>query len=126
MEQHKIVLVLGSNNHRAENISHAQQVLLSLFRDVRFTDCLCTDPIGIDGPQFLNCAASATTTLDKESTISCLKDIEHQMGSTHERRRQGIIDIDIDLLQFDKEKLHKDDWQREYVQKLLEELSNTE
>ena len=55
--------------------------------------------------------------------IVALKDIEAQMGSVSEERKKGIVKIDIDLLQFDNTKRKVDDWSRDYIQLLLNELS---
>ena len=45
------------------------------------------------------------------------------MGSVSEERKKGIVKIDIDLLQFDGTKRKADDWGRDYIQLLLNELS---
>ena len=58
-----------------------------------------------------------------EEVLVALKDIEAQMGSVPEERKKGIVKIDIDLLQFDNTKRKADDWGRDYIQLLLNELS---
>ena len=45
------------------------------------------------------------------------------MGSMSEERKKGIVKIDIDLLQFDNTKRKADDWSRDYIQLLINELS---
>ena len=44
------------------------------------------------------------------------------MGSLPEDRRKGIVKIDIDLLQFDDIRRKKEDWNRDYIQLLINEL----
>jgi 2-amino-4-hydroxy-6-hydroxymethyldihydropteridine diphosphokinase len=119
MEQQEIILMIGSNHNQGENIANAQNALQALFGNIHFTECMWTEPIGIDSVLFLNCAARATTNMSVDETVRQLKAIEQEAGSTAELRKQGIIDMDIDLLLYGKEKLHEDDWDREYVKELV-------
>lgn len=121
MKLHEIILVLGSNKH-GDNIADAQNALSEVFDDIMFTDCMWTEPIDINSELFLNCAAKATTTCSKEEVREKLKVIERELGSTKERRQQSIIDIDIDLIRYDGTRMHEEDWEREYVKRLVENL----
>lgn len=120
MNQHEIILILGSNHKHGDNITAAQKALSKVFDSIQFTDCMWTEPIDIDSELFLNCAAKAITNLSKEEVRDKMKIIERELGSTTERRQQNIIDIDIDLIQYDSTKLHEDDWEREYITRLVE------
>lgn len=41
------------------------------------------------------------------------------MGRTQEDRTAGIVRIDLDLLQYDNDRYHLRDWERDYIKKLL-------
>ena len=51
-----------------------------------------------------------------------LKAIEQQMGRTIEDRQQGIVRIDLDILEYDGTRHHLADWERHYVKLLLPQL----
>ena len=52
------------------------------------------------------------------------KTIEALLGSTKEARLRGEVAIDIDLLQWDSQKMRPADWERPYVEMLWKELKN--
>jgi len=72
----------------------------------------------------LNQLVSAQTHLDCDELNSRLKEIEKAQGRNDEARRQGLVPVDLDLLQYDQQRFHLRDWQRPYIQQLLPELSN--
>ena len=49
-----------------------------------------------------------------------LKETEKRLGRTH--NEDGIVTIDLDLLQYDNEQFHLKDWSRNYVKDLIKEL----
>ena len=49
-----------------------------------------------------------------------LKETEKRLGRTH--NEDGIVAIDLDLLQYDEEQHHLRDWSRNYVKDLMKEL----
>jgi len=85
-----------------------------LMPDIEFSHVLWTEPIGIRSPRFLNCLARGSSELSCGDLSRRLKEIECQMGSSSEEHRHGRVAIDIDLLQFDSERLRPADWQRPY------------
>jgi 2-amino-4-hydroxy-6-hydroxymethyldihydropteridine diphosphokinase len=68
---------------------------------------------------YLNQLVYATTALEVEELIEALKAIERQMGRTAEDRRQGIVRIDLDLMQYNDERHHLRDWERPYIKALV-------
>mgnify|MGYP002865042840 CR=1 FL=1 len=114
----EIILMLGSNSCQGEMIAAAQEMLEDTFKQIRFSTCLWTDPIGMDGPQFLNCAAWAISSLPLEAVRQQLKAIEKTLGKSEEQCQQGIVCIDIDLLQYDTIRMHEEDWERDYFRVL--------
>ena len=121
----KIVIALGSNTKQQINISKAQAMLENTFEDMEFGTAMWTDPIGIASDKFLNVIGIGYTNVNKERTLMALKNIEHKCGRRVAESRKGIIIIDIDLLLFDSERFHEDDWNRDYMKKLLQQLGVT-
>ena len=122
-QTHYILLALGSNVAAELHIEQAKARLSAVFPQLRFSRSLITPAIGIVSPSFINCLAEGYCNVPLEEVIVALKDIEAQMGSVSEERKKGIVKIDIDLLQFDNTKRKADDWSRDYIQLLLNELS---
>ena len=122
-QTHYILLALGSNVAAELHIEQAKARLSAVFPQVRFSRSLITPAIGIVSPPFINCLAEGYCSVPLEEVLVALKDIEAQMGSVSEERKKGIVKIDIDLLQFDDTKRKADDWSRDYIQLLLNELS---
>ena len=122
-QTHYILLALGSNVGAELHIEQAKARLSVVFPQLRFSRSLITPAIGIVSPPFMNCLAEGYCSVPLEEIIVALKDIEAQMGSVSEERKKGIVKIDIDLLQFDNTKRKADDWSRDYIQLLLNELS---
>ena len=123
-QTHYILLALGSNVAAELHIEQAKARLSAVFPQLRFSRSLITPAIGIVSPPFMNCLAEGYCSAPLEEVIVALKDIEAQMGSVSEERKKGIVKIDIDLLQFDDMKRKADDWSRDYIQLLLNELSS--
>lgn len=122
-QTHYILLALGSNVAAELHIEQAKARLSAVFPQLRFSRSLITPAIGIVSPPFMNCLAEGYCSVPLEGVLVTLKDIEAQMGSVSEERKKGIVKIDIDLLQFDDTKRKADDWSRDYIQLLLNELS---
>lgn len=122
-QTHYILLALGSNVAAELHIEQAKARLSAVFPQLRFSRSLITPAIGIVSPPFMNCLAEGYCSAPLEEVIVALKDIEAQMGSVSEERKKDIVKIDIDLLQFDDTKRKADDWSRDYIQLLLNELS---
>lgn len=122
-QTHYILLALGSNVAAELHIEQAKARLSAVFPQLRFSRSLITPAIGIVSPPFINCLAEGYCSVPLEGVLVTLKDIEAQMGSVSEERKKGIVKIDIDLLQFDNTKRKADDWSRDYIQLLINELS---
>ncbi len=122
-QTHYILLALGSNVAAELHIEQAKARLSAVFPQLRFSRSLITPAIGIVSPPFINCLAEGYCSVPLEGVLVTLKDIEAEMGSVSEERKKGIVKIDIDLLQFDDMKRKADDWGRDYIQLLLNELS---
>lgn len=75
-----------------------------------------------EGVFYSNMLATFSTELDETTLITLLKKFELELDDTPELRKSGTVMMDIDLLQYDEERRHTDDWQRAYIKQLMEEL----
>lgn len=120
--EYEILIALGSNYEQLQNVEKAKAGLQTLFPNIRFSRSLWTEPIGIESPRFVNALAEAYTSLPQDEIVRQLKRLEQECGRTAEKKKQGIIRIDLDLMQYGTERLHPEDWDREYIVTLLEDL----
>lgn len=123
MDKHHIILALGSNHHADTNIPRAISILGRGMVEMTISTPLCNPAIGISAPDFTNCIISAFTDMDIETLTLFVKETEREIGRTSKDKQRGLITIDIDIMQFDKQRYHHNDWQRPYVIAGLVELS---
>lgn len=112
----RIILCLGSNLNKEKNIECAANLLRTHFVSIRFSVPVETEPLKCKSTAtFLNQVALIDTTLDLTEVHRILKSIESQLGRTPEDKINGLIPIDIDLLQFNNQILKPEDLSRDYV-----------
>ena len=122
---HSVLISLASNNEQENNLSEARKALTQVLISPDYTPAIWTEPYGKkEGALYLNQLVCAQTDLDNDELNDRLKDIEKTQGRDEEARRQGLVPIDLDLLQYDQQRFHLRDWQRPYIQQLLPKLSN--
>ena len=120
---HSVLISLASNSEQEENLSEARKALAQVLLSPVYTPAIWTEPYGKSrtaNPQkYLNQLVSAETCLDADELNSRLKAIEQAQGRNDEARQQGIVPIDLDLLQHDGQRYHLRDWSRSYIRDLL-------
>ena len=113
---------ISNSADQEANIQQAQQLLRNEYASIDFTPSIWTEPVGVVSPPYLNCLA----TMSIKDSLSCLHDktkaIERLMHSSREERKDNIVRIDIDILSFDHKHYHEDDWSRDYVKRLIQDL----
>jgi 2-amino-4-hydroxy-6-hydroxymethyldihydropteridine diphosphokinase len=122
---HQVLISLASNWKQKKNLSEARLCLGEILFQPHFTEELWTAPIGCASrpDKYLNQLVLATTTLEKSELNQHLKQIEIAMGRDTEKRRSGIVPIDLDLLLFDEERHHLKDWSSPYFKELISQTS---
>lgn len=116
--KHQVILCLGSNEDAEEHIQKAQELFREQFPDFRFSEAIWTEPVVIDSSLFLNCVAWGETEMEFVKLRQLTKKMERRIGDRKYLRAKGIIRLDIDILMYDGQKLHPEDWEREYIQLL--------
>lgn len=120
----ELILGLGSNYDAERNIQMAEERLRSLFPAIRFSRTIRTKAVNMpEGtPDYLNAVAVARTSLPYPALRSVMKGIERLQGRTLELKRQGLVPLDIDIMQYGDRQLKPDDWYRDFNILLLKEL----
>lgn len=120
----RIIISIGSNNNKYQNISLLKVLLRNyIYGPITYSDYLITTPYGNRYKEsFLNQLALFHTELPLKQLILLLKDIENTLGRTKSKSEKGIVDIDIDVILYNNQKLKLEDWERTYVKDLLSNL----
>jgi 7,8-dihydro-6-hydroxymethylpterin-pyrophosphokinase len=151
-KEHHIIISLASNFNQEANLEAARAQLTQLLTEAHFTSAIWTKPFGVidHGPLTIDHSLEATpfesklSSLDQCSMVNgqcsmylnqlckgttafgfnllneVLKETEKRQGRTH--NEDGIVTLDLDILQYDDEKFHLRDWTRNYVKNLINEL----
>ena len=118
----RVVVAIGSNHHASEAIVKGLKLTQELLTDTTASSVIETAPIGIPSPPFLNCLVVGYTLMTSDELVGAFKRIERQCGDRPSLRRQHRITLDIDLLEYDGTRYHQADWERAYIQVLLQEV----
>ena len=121
-DKQKLLIALGTNVNQKQNIQKAMDLLRKTWHDILFTKSKWTKPIGMDTDLFYNCLAYTNVDEDLSQVQQILKNIEKACGNTEIDRAHQKIQMDIDILMFGTHKLHEQDWQRSYIQELIQEI----
>lgn len=118
---HKIILSVGTNFNYEQNAKLVKEKLTEEINEIQFSENLLTEPIGEikSNGKFLNFLVYGFTEKEVEQLVSILKQIEAQCGNTKFLRDEGKIAMDIDLLKYDNQRFHENDWTRDYIVKLM-------
>lgn len=121
MKEHEVIISLASNENQESTLERAREQLAQLLTEVHFTSAIWTEPINsIRKEPYLNQLCKATTAFGEGLLCEVLKETEKRLGRTN--NEDGIVAIDLDLLQFDGKRHHLRDWERNYVKDLINEL----
>ena len=120
---HHVLISLASNHEQKKNLCEAREALAQILSSPQYTPEQWTHPMGKHyGRFYINQLVSAETTLSSEALNLQLKETEIKLGRTAELRRHGTVPIDLDLLLYDDERFHQQDWERSYIKDLLQLL----
>lgn len=121
----RILISIGSNIYSKQNIDKAKRMIAFYFLDVIFTDSIIS--ISTDENcvfPFRNILGTFNTELAPDEIIQKLKSIESALGRLPKDKELGRVIIDIDLIQYGDEILRPEDYEKNYVQELLGQLTD--
>ena len=120
-KEHHIIISLASNINHEANLEAARTQLTQLLTEAHFTRAIYTKPVhSLRQEPYLNQLCEGTTAYGFNLLNEVLKETEKRLGRTH--NEDGIVTIDLDLLEYDGERYHLRDWDRNYVKDLINEL----
>lgn len=121
---HRIILSIGTNFNRESNAKLVKEIISEAFHKVQFSEELLTNPVGdvLSDKKYLNFLACGFTEDESEQIVAKTKQMETQCGNTEFLRKEGKIAMDIDLLKYDNQRFHENDWSRDYVKKLIKQF----
>ena len=123
MKQHEVTISLGSNVNQEENLMKAREQLTQLMTEVHFTSAIWTEPINSSRKEpYLNQLCKGTTAFSEGLLCEVLKETEKRIGRI--KNEDGIVVIDLDLLEYDGQRHHLRDWSRDYVKRLIGEIES--
>lgn len=122
MDSKQVILALGTNVNQERNMKQVRQLLADTWPDMKFTTPKWTQPIGMATDLFYNCLAYTEVEESLEELTEKVKTMERICGNTEAERLLNRIQMDIDILLYGDKKLHIDDWQRDYIQELMNEI----
>ena len=115
--KHAVIIALGSNCLQAVHIRWASERLSFLLDDCRLSRMLWTADIKGSGKWYMNRLAAGYTELSLDALQQLLKQTEAEAGRT-----KDAVTIDLDLLQYDNQRYHEKDWQRNYVSAIINDI----
>ena len=81
MIESEIIVALGSNTYPRENIEKAKRLLTERFGpETVFSSFMKTSPIGMSGPDFINCIMATRSAFTTEQATAALKETERLCG----------------------------------------------
>lgn len=120
----KAIISIGSNKDRTNNINSVIQLLQSSYLGSRFSTPEITEPIDLpEGTKpFLNLVAMIPTSESRADFCARLKAIEKELGRDPDDDEEGIIPMDVDLIEWNDEVIKPHDLVRPYVVAGMEEI----
>ena len=115
--KHEVIIALGSNYRQAAHIRWASERLAWLLDECRLSRVLWTADIKGSGKWYMNQLVTGYTALAVDDLQQLLKKTEAETGRTKE-----TVTIDLDLLQYDSQRYHEKDWQRNYVSAIINDI----
>lgn len=120
-KEHHVIISLASNENQEANLEAARTQLTQLLTAVNFTPAIWTEPLNSSRKApYLNQLCKGTTAFGEGLLCEVLKETEKRLGRRH--NEDGIVTLDLDLLEYDGVRHHLRDWEQSYVKDLIDKL----
>lgn len=118
-----VIISIGSNENKEENIQKCRENLISMFSSIYFSSTSVTKPYGEQYKNdFLNQLALIYSDQNLCDIQREIKQLEKEIGREDKDKTNGSVKIDIDIIKWNELILKEKDWQRNYVKDLLPSL----
>ncbi|QUJ67862.1 2-amino-4-hydroxy-6-hydroxymethyldihydropteridine diphosphokinase [Photobacterium sp. GJ3] len=94
----EVYISIGSNLDREYSVRAAVAELKRLGAEFRLSQIFEAEPVGFDGPSFLNCVAAFKTKLSPDALQAQLKTLERKYGRLPDAPKNQSRTLDLDLL----------------------------
>lgn len=119
----RYLLSIGSNFHKESNIKQCCDKLELLFPGITFSEIIESEPVGNGYINAFHNLLALFTSNDEILHINArLKAIENELDRLPEDKSNGIVKIDLDLLTINNTVIKPEDFERKYIQQLLEKF----
>ena len=116
---------MGSNIDPVANMGKALYLLGFHVKILAVSSFETTPPIGIsDQPDFLNGAVLVQTSLSLEQLGAELKAVEDEMGRDRSLPKFGPRVIDLDIILWNEAVVDNDYYERDFLRRAVEEVTN--
>lgn len=122
-KENYIIISIGSNYNQKENISFAKKKLAGMLGEqTSFTRDMWTEPVGIQSEKFINCICISSTKHTLLQLTKAFKQLERKCERSKKNDLISKIPLDIDILLYGNQRYHEKDWERQYIQELLNDF----
>lgn len=122
-KENYIIISIGSNYNQKENISFAKKKLTGMLGEqTSFTRDMWTEPVGIQSEKFINCICISSTKHTLLQLTKAFKQLERKCERSKKNDLINKIPLDIDILLYGNQRYHEKDWERQYIQELLNDF----
>lgn len=119
----EVIIGVGSNINPEENIIKTREELNKISEIIRESKFIYTKPLNfLNQPDYLNGAFLILTNLSISELKEKLLKIEIKLGREKGENKDAPRTIDLDIIVFNKEIVHKDYYNRNFIQKEVKEL----
>lgn len=112
-----VLIAIGSNCRQSVHIQWASERLSTLLDGLQLSRRLWTHDFKGGGSMYMNRLAAGCTTLPADELQSYLKACEAET-----RRTKNCVTLDLDLMLYDTDRYHERDWERPYIQQLINDI----
>ena len=117
------IIMLGSNTNPRTNMELTVSRLVTYFDIISESLPVITKPYGDQfSSDFHNVALKLRTINTQEDTTAIFKSIEIEIGRNRDSKLTGLIPMDIDLIFWNNNLVHKDYNRYEYVRNCINEI----
>lgn len=128
----QFIILLSSNQEALKNMEAAKELLIKIFPEILFSESIESDAVvnekGKDillvPKSYLNAIAIGRTLINIEEMQIFLKQSETALGRTRGPLSDGLVAIDLDLVEWNKKVLRPKDAAQSYYKKCIENINS--
>jgi 2-amino-4-hydroxy-6-hydroxymethyldihydropteridine diphosphokinase len=128
----QFIILLSSNQDAPKNMEAAKELLIKIFPEILFSESIESDAVVYEKEKeyslapkpYLNAVAVGRTLIKIEEMQIFLKQSEIALGRTRGPLSHGLVAIDLDLVEWNKEVLRPKDAEQSYYKKCMKKINN--